>query len=625
MSKHIRYALVAGLGAGLAAAIVDSVALEGRHPAWFAFAFLVYGCCGASAMLVFALLAGAACKIFRRRPGGRVLAALYVGLPLLTVLALAGGELFRRVIIPTVFNTRHEVAYMIGATLCGFAAGAAFLWLLVSASRSDADSGGDPPKAFRILGYTVVGLAALSAAGLLIVEGTYGLKKSNGRNLIIICVDALRPDHLSGYGYERKTSPNIDELCSSGARFERAICQSPGSTASHASIMTSLYPLTHGAWNIGDSLHEDVPSIERHLRERGFATAFFGNNYFLGPRFGFANGYDTFGNEEIIYRTERAPLAMCFRSLGAARLIRAWRVVPGAPSDFSIDQALNWIEKNKSRRFFLFLHIMDPHAPYSPPGEYRRKFYSREYEGELHDNREIRKNIDKLQAWEREQLVDLYDGEIAYADSKVGRLLNALSGWGIEDKTVIMITADHGEVLEEHGGIFNHGYLWDSCVRVPLIVHFKGPVPPGAVVNRVVQSIDIAPTALSLLGEPPLPGAQGVDLTGLMNGKTVSSEEVAYTLGGITKGEGYALTGPRWKLAWLDDERVELYDLLDDPGETFNIIGREPELAAKLKLRLLTWIEESGAAAAVPRSETVDLQRLEEEVKERLRTLGYLD
>jgi arylsulfatase A-like enzyme len=623
--EHLKYAIPAGLAVGLAAAAVDAIALEGRHPAWFAFAFLVYGCCCAAALTAVALAFGAVCGALRRRPGGRTLAAFYLGLPLFVLIALAGGELFRRAVIPSVFSARSEVAPILAASICGFAAGAVFVWILVAAARSDARDEGPAGKGLRFLGTAGVGLAVLCAAALLVDGITYGQRKSPGRNLILICVDALRPDHLSCYGYGRETSPNIDRLCQAGARFERAICQSPGSTASHASIMTSLYPLTHGAWNVGDSLHEDVPSIQGHLRERGFATAFFGNNYFLGPRYGFASGYDTFGNEELVYRTERAPLGSFWRSLGAARLMRAWRVEPGAPSDFSIEQSLAWIKKNRNRKFFLFLHVMDPHAPYSPPGEYRRMFYSRDYEGEVRDNRELRKKIDTLQGWEKEQLVDRYDGEIAYADSKIGRLVDALRGWGLMDRTVLMITADHGEVLDEHGGIFNHGYLWDSCVRVPLIVNFPPAVPSGAVIKDVVQSIDICPTALSLMGEPPLAGAQGVDLTGLMNGDPPAREALAYTLGGITEGEGYSLTGPRWKLAWLDDEHVELYDLQNDPGETKNLVDQEPVLAAELKRRLLTWIEESAAAAEVPRSETANLQRLSEEVKERLRTLGYIE
>ena len=110
-----------------------------------------------------------------------------------------------------------------------------------------------------------------------------------------------------------------------------------------------------------------------------------------------------------------------------------------------------------------------------------------------------------------------------------------------------------------------------------------------------------------------------------MKGSPLPREEVAYTLGGIAEGEGYSLTGPRWKLTWIDDEHIELYDLIDDPGETRDVLDSEPEVVEQLKRRLLLWIEESGAAASVPRSETVDLQRLEEEVKERLRALGYIE
>lgn len=640
MLIHLRYAVAAGLTAGLVTAVVDAFALGARHPAWMEFAFLAYGLVIAAAMVGIALLSGAICRFFRYRPGPRTLTAFYLGLPLFTLAGVTGGEILRRVFIPAIFKGSPEVASVLGASLCGFVAGAMFVGLLVSAARREGrnsigqSEGGGTGRGragegpLRSAGIAVAALAVLSVLGLLVSEVSYGLREVPGRNLIIICVDALRPDHLSCYGYERTTSPNIDSLCGDGTRFDRAICQSPGSTASHASILTSLYPLTHGAWNVGDSLHEDVPSLQKHLRDRGYATAFFGNNYFLQPRFGFAKGFDSFGNEELAHRTKRAPLGLLTRSLGAARLFRAWRMEPGAPSEFSIDQSLSWIKKNRKRKFFLFLHIMDPHAPYSPPGEYRQMFFSRQYERELRDGRKLRGRIDFLESWEKEQLVDLYDGEVAYADSKAGRLTEALREWGLLDKTVVVITSDHGEVLAEHGAIFKHGYLWDSCIRVPLILRYPPGVPKGTVRTRTVQSIDIAPTALSLLGEPPLGNAQGSDLTGLLgadfDAEAGAGEGIAYTLGGITEGEGYSLTESRWKLAWLDDEHIELYDLLNDPGETTNLIEAEPELADDLKRRLLLWIKESGTAAVVPRSETVDPQRLDSEIQERLRTLGYI-
>ncbi len=636
MLGHVRYALPAGLAVGLAVAGLDAGLLGLRGIGWLAFAFLAYGLAIAAGLVVVAVIVGAVCGVVGYRPGPWTRAVFYVGLPVLAMAAVGGGELFRRMVIPSFFKGTHEVAPMLAASLCGFVAGAAFVAILAATARHDAregaasaGSGGGKrapaggARALVVSGIAMVGLATASALGLMVGEVTYGLRSVSGKNLVIICIDALRPDHLSCYGYERKTSPNIDLLAGSGARFERAICQSPGSTASHASIMTSLYPLTHGAWNVGDSLHEDVPSLQKHLRDRGYTTAFFGNNYFLSPRFGFTTGFDTFGNEELAYKVKGASLGLYPRSLGAARLFRTWRVKPGAPSEFSIDQALSWMEKNRKRKFFVFLHIMDPHAPYSPPGDYRHAFFSRDYPGELRDGKKLRGRIDALEPWEEDQLVDLYDGEIAYADSKVGRLVEALRTWGIDEKTVVVITADHGEVLKEHGGIFNHGYLWDYCTRVPLIVNLPPSIPAGVSRGQVVQSIDIAPTALSLLGESPLEQAQGVDLTAVIRDSS-STMGLAYTLGGITKGEGYSLTGSRWKLAWIDEDHVELYDLESDPGETRNLVDERSEVVSELKKRLLLWVEESAAAAMVPRSETVDLERLEDEVQERLRTLGYI-
>jgi len=627
--KHLRYAIGAGLAVGLAAALLDAAVLGWRSLGWLAFAFLAYGLAASAVTILLALVTGALCAVLHRAPGERTLAALYLGLPSFVLAAAAASETLRRYVVPSLLRGHSEAAPALAASACGFVAGAAFAALLFVASRRDAAGGGPGPS--RLLGrggVAVFVLAVLSGGGLLAGEAAYRARGEAGRNLVIVSIDALRPDHLSCYGYGRPTSPNIDRVSGEGARFDRAICQSPGSTASHASMMTGLYPLTHGAWNVGDSLQEDVPTLQGHLRDRGYATAFFGNNFFLGPRFGFSRDYESYGNEGIVYKLGGAPLSLFWRSLGAARLVRAWRSRPGAPSTFSIEQSLAWIRKNKNRKFFLFLHIMDPHAPYSPPGEYRRRFFSRQYDAELHDGPRLRKRIASLEPWEKDQLVDLYDGEVAYADSKIGALVRTLTDCGIYDRTVLVITADHAEVLAEHGGIFNHGYLWDCCVRVPLIVRFPPAVPAGIVRTRVVQLIDVAPTALSLLGEPPLPAAQGEDLTWLFDESREPSagadEGVAYTLGGITKGEGYCITERRWKLAWIDDEHVELYDHAGDPGETTNLLASEPEIAARLKKRLLLWVKESSAAALVPKSETLDLERLDEEVKERLRTLGYV-
>jgi arylsulfatase A-like enzyme len=665
--SHFKYALPAGLAVGLAAAVVDAAILGARNPAWMAFAFLAYGLTCAACLLALSVPVWALCRAAGYRPGPRALAAFYVGLPLFGLAALAGAEAIRRAVIPAVFKSPHAAIPVVAASLCGFLLGAGFVALLASAVRGDAkdaiagydksgaaggrsDRAGRSMSALRAAGLAVVGLAILSALSLLAGVLSYRAKSRPGKNLIIVCVDALRPDHLSCYGYAKRTSPNIDGLARSGAMFERAICQSPGSTASHASIMTSLYPLTHGAWNVGDSLQKGVPSLQKLLHKRGYATAFFGNNYFLEPRFGFAEGFDTFVDEELAYKAKRAPIGLYARSLGVTRLFHLRLYEPGVPSEFSISQALSWIEKNRRRRFFVFLHLMDPHAPYSPPADYRHKFFSREYEGEVRDGENLRARMASLKPWEKEQLVDLYDGEVAYADSKVGRLTAALRDWGLDDDTVIVVTADHGEVLTEHGGIFNHGYLWDCCVRVPLIFNYPPAIPSGVVKKCVVQSIDIAPTALSLMEEAPLESAQGRDLTEMIGsgegscggagdadgecerageeggakGSATGGRCVAYTLGGITKGEGYAITGRRWKLAWIDDEHVQLYDLLNDPGETKNLIAEKPEIAAELKRQLLIWMKESAAAAMVPRSETVDLNRLEGEVQDRLRTLGYI-
>jgi len=620
MLRHLRFAFASGLAVGLAAALADAAMLGNAHLSRMAFAFLVYGLLAVTTETVLALIVGAICRARGYRPTAWFLAALYLGLPACALAAVAGGEAARRFVIPAIFGSRHDFTPVLVASLWGVIAGAVLVAALFAAARKEAGSG-----LLSWAGWGVFGLACLSMLGLAISELTYGLRKSEGANVIIVSIDALRPDHLTCYGYPRPTSPNIDMVAREGARFERAICQSPGSTASHASMLTSLYPLTHGAWNIGASLDERVYTVQEHLGSLGYATAFFANNFFLQERFGFAQGFDTFGNEGRVQRVRSAPLTSYPLSLAAVRFANKWRTTPGEPNDFSIDQALSWIEKNRNRRFFLFLHIMDPHSPYAPPDEYRSAFMSRDYGFELRDGQKLRSRIGSLTPEEKMQLMDLYDGDIAYADSKIGRLMETLRRFNLHEETVVVITADHAEVLDEHGALFNHGYLWYSCIRVPLILFYPPAVEAGVVFDQVVQSVDIVPTSLSLMGEQELPGAQGADLTGLLNGDENETKGVAFTLGGISEGEGYSITTSRWKLAWIDEENVQLYDLLSDPGETTNLVESEPDTALALQRRLLTWVHESRRSAVVPLSETVKVDRLDQETRDRLRTLGYVD
>ncbi len=317
-------------------------------------------------------------------------------------------------------------------------------------------------------------------------------------NVLFISSDTLRSDHVAAWGYERPTSPAIDRLVKQGVQFERAFAPRSQTWPSLTSVMTSKYPVTHGVRTNGLMLPERHESLAELLQGVGFDTAAFISNMSRGAHRGYDNG--VYSNE-----SEGGPQEERDREL--ARL------------------AIDWMRERTAsvHPFFLWVHFMNPHGPYSPPDEIRSRFHEGSggrFTGSRTDMERIA--LEKIELTEEEYRFMLagYDGDVVCADDCIGRVLDAVESLGLADETLVVFFSDHGEELYQRHRYFMHSTsVYDSVLHVPLIVRLPGRVPSGSVVPDVVELIDIAPTTLDVLGIEKPSWMQGSSLVPVMQGR----------------------------------------------------------------------------------------------------------
>jgi arylsulfatase A-like enzyme len=464
-------------------------------------------------------------------------------------------------------------------------------------------------------------------AGLIIVLGAYFTfvysQSRPGTNCILVSIDALRPDHLGCYGYHRDTSPNIDRLAAGGTMWQRAFTTCPGSTAGHASMLTGLFTLSHGAYVNAIHLPEEAVTAAEVFKQNGYSTAAFTTNWFISPDVGFGQGFDCFVDNGygLILKTATPKTIM----LGLALSQTILRVVqwPGRPSRLEIDSALDWIRSRRRHRFFMFLHIMDAHSPYIPPEGIAGRFgggdLSRGYIQRLHDESLSR----TLTAEESSFLIDRYDEEILAADLKIGMLTDGLERLGILDQTLIILLADHGEVMDEgEGKQFGHGTLDYGGLRIPLIMHLPGVIPVRNEERGTVQCIDILPTVTKLLDLDDPAQRQGIFL--FADGMdSLTAERPAFASGDILARDEYTVITPRWQYTTIG-ERTSLHHLEDDPYQAPDVMASYPAVAESLQHVLAGWMERCLAEAVVPFSTEGRSAKPGQEVRQRLKALGYI-
>jgi len=390
--------------------------------------------------------------------------------------------------------------------------------------------------------------------------------------VVLVTIDTLRADHVGCYGAADAHTPSLDTIADEGVRFAVAVSPAPLTLPAHASLMTALDPPDHGVrHNAIQRLGDGIPTLAEHLRAAGYATAAFVGSLVLDERFGLGRGFDVYGD---------AMAGRVSANVGFAE----------RPADRVVDAALDWLER-APERFFLWVHFYDPHASYAPPPGFASAFASRPYAG-----------------------------EIAFADSQLGRLMGEIRARWPAGGTLLAATSDHGESLGEHGEATHSYTIYDATQLVPLLVSGPG-VPRGRVVASPVRLVDVGPTLLALAGAAPLPDVAGRDLWPLIGGQE-EGERVAYLETLATRLDyGWSpLLGLRTaRFKYIRAPRPELYDLRDDPAERRDLAAAEPEVTARLD-RLLT---QRLAASAAPRADARLVVGLGDDERAQLRSLGY--
>ncbi len=453
------------------------------------------------------------------------------------------------------------------------------------------------------------GVAAVLAVLWLAVVGWSHFSEPAQTNLLLVSLDTVRADHLSAYGYAADTSPFLRELSSEGARLSQAYSASATTGPSHATIFTSLYPLAHGVLKNGMNLGAGPATLAELLGREGYETVGVASSFVLDARFGYARGFDR-------WEDDFDPSTSTVK----AETWTGFDVTSGFDrrANEATDRAVGWLETRsaRSRPFFLFVHYFDAHGPYDPPEPYRSRFAGGALAENSHDYPETA----------------LYDGEIAFADDQVRRLLGALGSQGLTENTLVVVTGDHGEGLMQRG-VARHGvHIYDEGVRVPLIMRLPGVIPPALVIESPIPSVDLLPTIMELItGSAPMDERmQGVSFAAalrhgaeLMEERPVFLTRRHYQPGNIdgveVRGMRYAVRLGKWKFFGDSDEGgPELYDLLNDPGEQQNLVASAPREAAALRERLTRWRRENN-------SENVARVELSEGDSERLKALGYVE
>ncbi len=361
--------------------------------------------------------------------------------------------------------------------------------------------------------------------------------------MLLITLDTTRADRIGCYGYKSAKTPNLDRLANRGVLFERAYAPAPMTSPSHASMFTGLWPPEHGVFTNGQvALDHSLSTLAEKLSSEGYDTAAFVAAFVLQKKFGFQQGFSVYDDD----------LSKAASDIDVLHQYRDGRYV--------IDSAMDWLDrrtrKDSSTPFFCWVHLYDPHDPYlDHPDEFGSQFAEQKY-----------------------------DGEVAYVDLQVGRLLEKLKSLGLSDSTTIVVVGDHGESLGEHGEE-THGYmLHDSTLRVPWIIADPKQTSRGFRVPAPVSTVNLFPTLLEAAGVATSSKEASLSVLSAVNGKEIapqvcySQTEEPYLQAFWSPLKG--LTTERWR--YVRTTKPELYDLLADPKELVNLAAKEPDLLSEL-------------------------------------------
>lgn len=411
-------------------------------------------------------------------------------------------------------------------------------------------------------------------------------------NLILISLDTTRADHLGCYGWHRNTSPHLDRVVERGVVFENCFSPWIPTHPAHTTMLTGRDVMRHQVIAQGGKaqLPEEVPTLAEILQRRGYFTgaADILERWF---RRGFEvyEGY-RWARDAGAWRKGEAVLATALRVLGQAA--------------------------GQERPFFLFFHFWDPHTPYLPPPPFDRIFYRGDETDPRHTSMEPVLNFPPFMHYFRQwmgQARDIefpkaqYDAEIAYMDCCLQHLFQRLEELDLAEKTLVIITADHGEELDEHEMWFDHHGLYDTNLRVPLILSMPGTIPRGKRAPGLVRLLDVVPSVLEMLGVPaPEEGFEGRSFVPALSGSMPGGTCDTLYLTECTWMRKRGLRNRDWKLIVAREPDIhqrppiELYDLKADPGETRNLATERPEVVEELKAQLSGWVERRMKETGLP-------------------------
>ncbi len=453
-----------------------------------------------------------------------------------------------------------------------------------SAGKSADSSTAGRPLAKRTLWLITVFLV-LVGTGIILTS----LRRTKPSNLLIFTLDTVRADRLGCYGYSLLESPNIDLLAANGIVFDEAYAAAPITLPSHTTLFTGLYPPSHGVRdNTSYRLSDRALTLAEILKARGYRTGAIVGSFVLDSMYGLDQGFMSYDDQ--LADSTALPEHSEFPSRGD---IVKLRTISERPASAVTDRAVSWLNQNKDENFFLWVHYFDAHYPYAPPPAIRARYPD-----------------------------SPYDGEIAYVDENVGRILSVVEAAGLLDETLIVVTGDHGEGLGDHGENTHSVLIYDSTIRVPLIVHYPKKLPRGKRIDKPVTLADVLPTVLEILGVEVPPGLDGVSLTGVMDGslekgRVIYSETMfPYLNYGWSKEQ--SIRDSRWK--YILSTNPELYRIDEDRFENRNLFQEEPEVAARYDSLLGSKLQDD-ASGDTGLAEDAGLSTND---RERLLALGYV-